>query len=221
VLPRGGKPLSTLDLLQRALSRDPASIRALVRELTPVIQMRVARRLLRPQAGPRKPRNVQEEVLDLVQEVFAALFADDARALRAWDPSKGMSLANWVGLLAEREVTAIVRSGRRRPWSEEPTEDAALDRVAGSAEGPEVQVASQQMIERLADKLREELSPRALDLFQRLLVEEQPIDQVCEATGMQRDAVYAWKSRLGKLARKIGSELRDETTDAQLEGRPA
>jgi len=39
------------------------------------------------------------------------------------------------------------------------------------------------------------------------MVNEEPIRQVCETTGMTPDAVYAWRSRLAKLARQLAREM--------------
>src|SRR5687768_1618744 len=82
----------------------------------PAVARGLARRMVKARG-----RDLRQEVEDLTQEVFVALFADDARALRLWDPARGASLANFVGLLAEREVASILRSGRRSPWTEDPT----------------------------------------------------------------------------------------------------
>ena len=40
-------------------------------------------------------------VLAISEEVLVALFEADAKVLRTWDPSKGLSLRNFAGLLAE------------------------------------------------------------------------------------------------------------------------
>jgi hypothetical protein len=40
--------------------------------------------------------------------------------------SRGLSLDNFVGLVAEREAATILRSGRRSAWAETPTADDVL-----------------------------------------------------------------------------------------------
>jgi RNA polymerase sigma-70 factor (ECF subfamily) len=192
-------------LLNRALAGDAAAAHKLVRVLLPVVQVRVARVLAR--RGRRSNRDVRQEVEDLAQEVFAALFENDGRVLRAWDAKRGLSLASFCGLVAEREAASILRSGRRSPWTEDATESEELERDAGIAPDAEISIASREQLERLADRLREELSPRGLEMFQRLVVDEETVESVCAATGMTPDAVYAWKSRLSKLARKLAAEL--------------
>jgi RNA polymerase sigma-70 factor (ECF subfamily) len=194
-------------LLERALAGDGAATRALVAAVLPVVQARVARVLARRRA--RSGRDVRQEVEDLAQEVFAALFEHEGRALRAWDPGRGLSLASFCGLVAERETASILRSGRRSPWTEDAMEREDLEREAGAAPhaDAELRVASREELDQLACRLREELSPLGLEMFQRLVVEEEPVDAVCETTGMSADAVYAWRSRMGKLARRLAQEM--------------
>jgi RNA polymerase sigma-70 factor (ECF subfamily) len=70
---------------------------------------------------------------------------------------------------------------------------------------------SQQMLEALLGRLREELSPLGFSLFEELFVRQREVAEVCARTGMSRDAVYAWQSRLGKVVRRLGAELMSET----------
>jgi RNA polymerase sigma-70 factor (ECF subfamily) len=191
-------------LLDRALTGDAAATRALVASVLPVVQVRVARVLARRRA--RSGRDVRQEVEDLAQEVFAALFEHEGRVLRAWDPGRGLSLASFCGLIAEREAASILRSGRRSPWTEDATEQEDLERDAGAVPDAEVHVASREQLDQLVTRLREELSPRGLEMFQRLIVDEESVESVCASTGMSADAVYAWRSRVGKLARKLAVE---------------
>src|SRR5262249_2994729 len=92
--------------LSLALGGDAEGMRRLVAGLMPIVQARVTRGLWRHQRRTGARRDPGQETDDLVQEVFAALFAGGAKTLRAWDPSRGLSLANFVGLVAEHEVSA-------------------------------------------------------------------------------------------------------------------
>jgi DNA-directed RNA polymerase specialized sigma24 family protein len=192
-------------LLELALSGDAAATRRLVGVLVPVVQARVARTLVRRRGG--SGRDARQEVEDLAQEVFASLFADEGKVLRAWDPERGLSLASFCGLIAEREAASILRSGRRSPWTETATELDDLEKALAEVPDAEVRIASREQLERLVDRLREALSPRGLELFHRLIVEEESVEAVCASTGMTADAVYAWKSRIGKVVRKLGAEM--------------
>lgn len=202
-------PPLTPELLDTALAGDAGAVRALVAAMTPLVQARVARVLLR-RASAGRGRDVRQELEDLAQEVFAALFAERGRLLRLWSPERGLSLTNFVGLLAEREAISILRSGRRSPWTEDPTEADDLSERAGTSGTVEAQIASRQLLERLLDRLRAQLSPKGLQLFVWLLVEQQPVDDVCRLADLKPDAVYAWRSRLGKLLRTLAAEISNE-----------
>jgi RNA polymerase sigma-70 factor (ECF subfamily) len=193
------------ELVEKVLSGDAAATRAFVDLVVPVIQARAGRKLLR--RGAVAGRDARQEVADLVQEVLVSLFEHDAKVLRAWSPSRGLSLQNFVGLVAEREVASILRSGKRSPWKEEASEMVELEASLDPVAGPELGVASRQTLDAVVERVREELSPRGLELFFRLVVEEEPVEAVCETYGMSKEAVYAWRSRLGKLVRRIAAEL--------------
>jgi RNA polymerase sigma-70 factor (ECF subfamily) len=198
-------------ILRSALEGDAGATRRLVDRLTPVIQARVTRGLLRrgPAAGKRDAR---QEVGDLTQEVFLALFRDGARALRSWDPARGLSLENFVGLLAQHQVSSILRTGRTSPWVDLPTEAVTLERVAAQGAAPDHTAASREMLQSLLLQVTSKLSPRGQEMFWRLLVREEPVQAVCESTGMTPEAVYAWRSRLARLARELIAEQTAEST---------
>jgi RNA polymerase sigma-70 factor (ECF subfamily) len=197
--------VSTPELVHAALSGDRAAVRALCASLAPLVQARVAKALLRRhRAGVR--RAVREEVLDLTQEVFVALFERDGRLLRAWDPARGLSLPNFVGLIAEREVASILRSGVRSPFAlDDALSEDALEplEAPGGVGGVEADVASRETLEKLLDGLRARLSPLGLQMFRLLFVEERTVEEICESMRMRPDAVYAWRSRLTRLAVQI------------------
>ena len=54
-------------------------------------------------AGARKlisaGRDIRQEVEDLSQEVFLQLFAEGGRVLATWQPERGLTLLNFVGLV--------------------------------------------------------------------------------------------------------------------------
>ena len=207
-------------LVQRAIARDRAAVRELVALVTPVVQARVARGVLARRAG-QPPEVVRQEVEDLVQEVFVALFDDDARALRAYRAERGLSLRNFVGLIAEHQVASIFRSGRRRPWHREPFVAADVDLIAAPAGGPESAALTRDLAQQLLARVRTELSPLGLALFQRLILDEEPVDAVAAAMEMSVDAVYAWRSRLGRLVRTVATELLAESGDGRRKATPA
>ena len=203
------------ELIGRALARDPGAVRALVDLLSPVIERRVAAALWRRAPG----RDIRPEVQDITQDVFVSLFAGGGKALRAWDPARGMSLPSFAGLLAQHQVSSILRTGRAHPWRDEPTENATLERIADVGPAPEAVVGSREQMTRLLARVRERLSPRGLELFQRLVIDEEPLEQLAASTGMTRDALYQWRSRLAKLVREVAAE-EEQAARAQSAGVP-
>jgi RNA polymerase sigma-70 factor (ECF subfamily) len=192
-------------LVGEALAGDELALTRLVAALTPVVQARVARTLLarRSRASGHNPR---QEVEDLTQEVFLALFSRGARVLRRWQAERGLSLENFVGLVSERHVVSFLRSGRRNPWREDPAADEDLEGSTGEP-GPEEVAASREQLGLLLDRLRESLSPLGRQIFELLFVQELSPSEAMAASGLSADAVYAWRSRLRRLARELLGEL--------------
>jgi len=194
-------------MLEDSLRGDSEATRALVDDLTPVIQSRAARAVLRRRERGVYRRDIAQEVEELTQEVFLVLFADDGRVLRAWNPARGLSLRNYVGMVAEREISDILQSGRRRPWNERRTPEEPTEAELGTCPGPEDRIAAKELYTRVIARLREELSPKGFELFEMLLVDGCAVDDACAATGMTREAIYAWRSRLPKIVRRIAESV--------------
>lgn len=206
VEPRSPSPVTApaTAVLDGALGREPDAVRALVATLTPVIQARVARVLHR--RGVLAGREARQEVRDLVQEVFVMLFADDARVLRRWDGAKGLSLSNFVGRVAEQHAHSILRSKRRSPFTDEPVEEATLERerISGSIERD---VGAREMLQLLLARLEGELSPLGRRVFDLVWRQQKSTEQVCAELGLTKDATHAWRSRIMKRARALRQEL--------------
>jgi len=199
---------SDRELVSAALEGERQAVARLVARLTPVIQARVARCVLRFRAGSGRAR---QEVDDLAQDVFLRLFEEDGRVLRSWQPARGLSLENFVGLVAERHSISYLRTGKRNPWREEEADEEALAAVPSGRVEPGDEVASADFMARLYERLRETLSPLGMRLFELLYVEERTVDEVCAATALSADAVYAWRSRLRRTAQGLCSELASES----------
>lgn len=198
----------------RALRGDAHAVRELTNHLAPVIHARVARVLLR-QRGRQTPAQVRQEVEDITQDVFLALFERGGRVLRSWDPMRGASLANFVGLVAERRTISRLRRKTTNPWIEEATSDDELEQHLPSEPSLEAAIASRQFMEKLAKELEQELSPKGSLLFTLLLVEQRPTDEVCELLEMRPDAVYAWRSRLARRVRALAEQILSENGSSE------
>lgn len=195
-------------LVADALAGREAAVVRLVERLTPVIQARVARVLLAGGAGP----GVRSRVEDLTQETFLTLFADGGRVLAGWSPERGLSLDNYAGLVARRRALSILRTGKGDPWREDPTLNDELDGLDDRPPppGPEAETVSRQQLSHLLCRLRETLSPLGWHLFELLYLRQQTVEETRLATGMSADAVYAWRSRLRRLARRLAGEAVSE-----------
>jgi RNA polymerase sigma factor (sigma-70 family) len=193
----------TRDLIRKALAREPTAVRTLVDRLSPVIERKVASTLWKRTPG----RDVRQEVRDMTQAVFLSLFEEDGKALRAWDPARGTPLEAFITLLAHRQVISILRRGRTSPWPDEPTESDRLERIAPTALGPEDVVGSREHLTALLDRIREELSPVGLELFQRLIVDDEPLAEVSAKVGKSEQALYQWRSRLLRQIRALSAEI--------------
>jgi RNA polymerase sigma factor (sigma-70 family) len=193
-------------LIRRAVARDREATLALVGQLSPIIQTRAARALLRRRSSAGG-RDARQEVKDLTQHVLMILFAEEGRALLRWDPEGGASLANFVGLIAEREIASILRSRRRSPWGEEPTEGEDLDEITRADPGHEERAISRDLLRVALDRARSRLSESGLEMFYWLFVDGRSVEEICELAGMKADAVYARRSRLARLLREIAEEV--------------
>jgi RNA polymerase sigma-70 factor (ECF subfamily) len=204
--------------LYKALSGDSASVRALVALLTPVVRARVLRALAR--RYPNSERDMATDVADFTQEVFVALFTADSKALRAWDPERGLSLRNYVGLLAQHRVAEILRklSWQRQADETEFDESSLRATFQEPASDVEASSSSQEQLRRLLEHLEAKLSTRGLEMFERLYVQGQSIEQVCAETGLSADAVYQWRSRLSKFARDAHRAMQSQSgaTDSMV-----
>jgi RNA polymerase sigma-70 factor (ECF subfamily) len=205
----------TRELIERALGEDPRARRALVDALVPVVQRRVTIEIFRHK-GLARGRNLRQDVEDMTQQVFVSLLEGDARALRAWSPGRGLALHDFVELLASREVASILRSGRRNPWKEDTVADDVMSEYVGVEDGPELLASARNFGEALVDRLQAQLSPKGVELFELLFVQEREVADVAAALAMSMDAVYAWRSRIARAARQIARELQGETDEAPV-----
>lgn len=192
-------------VLDAALAGDRLELVKLARLLTPEIRVRVARAMTR--RGARQG-TMKVDVDDFSQEVFVRLFANDARALRAWDPTRGLSLVRFVGMIAEREVSNVFRSGRRVPRNDRfVSVDGIEERTVSLDLGSEERLVYRDLLVKLTRRLDAWLTPRGRKLFDEVYVKERPLPEVAERFEMQPGALYAWRTRVARQARVLLDEL--------------
>lgn len=205
-------------LLERAIAREPQAVRELLGVLTPIIRTRIGRVLLR--RGAVRHRDMKQEVLDLSQQVFVALLDNNGRLLLSWDPARGMSLENFVGLIAEQQTAATFRN--QGIWRYQQTEADEFDDSIDSSRTPERITATREALSAILSSVRARLSERGVQLFHMLFIEERSIEEVCSVMEMNADAVYQWRSRLRQLVKQIASEVLAEAPvrDVEIRGGP-
>jgi DNA-directed RNA polymerase specialized sigma24 family protein len=216
---RRGEASLDQDLVRRALRGERPAIDALVNRLSPVVQARVARLLL--WRGRAAGIDLRAQVEDLSQEVFLALFERDGRVLRSWDPGRGLSLENFVGLVARRQAVGLLRRGSL--FREDATEERHLVAVADEAvcASLEQRLACREALVQVLERLELTLPPRSLELFERLFIRDESVEEVVARTGLSADAVYAWRSRLARAAREARQKIQGERESFSEIGRPA
>jgi RNA polymerase sigma-70 factor (ECF subfamily) len=148
----------------------------------------------------------RSDVLDLTQQMLLLLFDRGARVLSGWEPERGLSLENFVGLVVEREAFAFLRSGRRSAWAETPTSDDVLD-AHSEPSSTDRQVTCRDELRKLWRRLQLQLSPRGTALFHALLVEQQSVEEVCDTFNMSANALYSFRSRLRDKVLEIRENL--------------
>ncbi|MBT6175844.1 MAG: sigma-70 family RNA polymerase sigma factor [Deltaproteobacteria bacterium] len=202
------------ETLNQALDGNRPAMRELVKHLTPVIQARVAKCLM---VGSRNfgHDRVREEVADMTQEVFAALFANDARVLRNWEPTKGLSLRNFAGLVAHRQALSILRTTKRNPFTEDPTLDTDFEFMTEQDETLESATISRDLIRQVFHRMDEQLSPLGRQLFNMVIIQELDVSDVATQTGMSDSAIYAWRSRLAKHLKREYQSVLSETSSSE------
>jgi len=176
--------------IDAALAGDLGSMRRLVALLTPVVQARVARTLLR--RGHRTPHELRQDVADFTQEAFVTLFAHGGRALTSWDPSGGRSLSNYVGQRVEWFVSSLLRGDVTVEI--EPHE---LSSKGGA------QLESRDSVRRVVAGIERKWPEQGLRLFYLLFVLQTPSKEVGAELGLSCDAVDQWRFRLREFARGL------------------
>jgi DNA-directed RNA polymerase specialized sigma24 family protein len=196
------EPESIRAVIERATAGDAAAAAWLIELIAPVVRGRIARRLARRRRG-----HVGAELDDFVQDTLARLFEDGGRALRAWDPARGLGFFGFVGLVADREVGMAMRTRKRNPWTEEPTTADALARLSAPVAGPSARFEARDLLRRVVAGVRGRLSPAGRGYFQLLVVEAQPVGAVAAQTGLTTDTLYTWRARLTRLMQDVHREL--------------
>ena len=199
-LPEATDP--TMELLRACIRGDIAARRRLVEEYSGIVSYGVT--VIFQQFG--RPSR-KEEIEDLCQDVFLALFDQDARKLRQYQGRNGCSLASWIRVVANRlTIDRLRREGRTVSLDDPNNVESSRVREAepDAKPGPEPLVAEAQR----AAKVREmigQLPPKDQLFVQLFYFQGLPIEEVAQTIGITTNAAYVRKMRLHEKLRRLVS----------------
>jgi RNA polymerase sigma factor (sigma-70 family) len=181
-------------LLLAVLDGDPEAEREFVERFVPLIE-RCVRRLARSHCS----WITEEDVRDVVGEVWVNLWDNDKHRLRRFDPSRPIKVSTWVGLLARNKTIDWLRSQALRTVS--------VDQV--DVEHESGQLTPQEVVEQ---REREQLAGQAINglnrddrrFMQAWYVEGRDGKELASRLGVAVATVYSRRFKIvAKLARSV------------------
>ncbi len=172
--------MSTYELIVLTLKGDQSAARALVKILTPIFHKEA-------QYAIWRVRGTLEDVKELINDIFADLFAEGAARLRRYDPEKGASPEGYFRRFARLRCMGFARDERDR-LLERLTAPADLsEQHAGPS--PESQQIHDIDTESKLKRIAEVLAPADFELLTRRL-QSQETEEICGALGISRDVYF-------------------------------
>ena len=199
-LPKAKGADSTAELLEGCIRGEPDARTTLVEKYSGIVSYGVT--VIFQQFG--RPYR-KEEIEDLSQDVFLALFDNDSRKLRQYQGRNGCSLASWLRVVANRfTIDRLRREGRTISLDDPESGESWRVRETrpDSRPGPEPQVEAAER----AAKVRElvtQLPPKDQMFVQLFYFQGLPIDEVASTIGITTNAAYVRKMRLHQKLRKL------------------
>ncbi len=131
---------------------------------------------------------------DCINEVFFAVW----NYISSYQPEKS-SFANWIGGIARLKALDALRKHAKEMW-EDSIDDSVVHIVDNASTltseiGELISEETEQLLSCLKEKDRE--------LFYRLYVEEQDMNEVSEAMNMEKSVIYNRLSRAKRKIRKV------------------
>jgi RNA polymerase sigma factor (sigma-70 family) len=198
--------------IKKALAGDPIAQREIVAVLTPAIQIAVAD-VLRRHAHHMGPGLLRQEVEDQTQAVFLALFDEKGKRLLTWKPHLEVSLPVYVKTIARNLVRSFLRSPKNRSWNNVSLDREEDGRVTLPEEGPELAAEQKEIVVAAVAAVEEELPPKSRAVFDMTFRKALPVEEICERTGMSKNAVSVARSRFIKQILKLARHLQGEALD--------
>ncbi|HZR85006.1 MAG TPA: sigma-70 family RNA polymerase sigma factor [Candidatus Binatia bacterium] len=189
-----------MELLRACIRGDVSARRQLVQEYSGIVSYGVT--VIFQQFGRPSRR---EEIEDLCQDVFLALFDQDARKLRQYQGRNGCSLASWIRVVANRlTIDRLRREGRTVSLDDPNNLESSRVRNAepDAKPGPEPQVEEAQRAARVREMIAQ-LPPKDQLFVQLFYFQGLPIEEVAQTIGITTNAAYVRKMRLHEKLRRL------------------
>lgn len=142
---------------------------------------------------------------DIAQDCLAQV--NQAIGRFDYDKRRG-GFKRWLRVMVKRRVI-----NRWRKRNDAPADSSAFDRPQTREQLPEQDFERIWLDEHLRHclgKLRNEVDPQTCDVFQRLALDDWPVDKVCATYAITPNNAYVIKSRLTARLRQMMSELLGE-----------
>jgi RNA polymerase sigma-70 factor, ECF subfamily len=185
-----------LDLLAAVLSGDSRASKRFVQCYTPVIEARVRRILF----GARG-RVAEDDIQDMVGEIWVSLLDNDMRPLRRFNPNRQIKVSTWVGLLARNKTIDKLRTTHGRTIS--------MEDFNGGHEPPSPSPLPHELLERheyraMASEAVSQLNPEDQHFMKAWYSEEIEPEQLAVMFGIAIGTVYSRRFKIqAKLARTV------------------
>ncbi len=144
------------------------------------------------------------ELDEIYADVLYALFRDDMRRLRSYDPTKGMKLSTWVGMISVQVSHDYLRVCARRPFLDRI--DGVLDDREPDRRTPRQALVDKERWDHFADLLAR-VSERDLQFLQMYFGQGLDPAAIAEALAINIKTVYTRKHKIrAHLRRYIAEE---------------
>jgi len=187
-----------LHLLSRVLRGNMDARKCFFLRYTQVIEARVRQILRRGRAWVP-----EDDVQDMVSEIWLSLFEDDMRSLRRFDPERQIKVATWIGLLARNKTIDKLRTshtGRTVSMDDDAGREPACSKPLPA---DEVERSERRA---LAVKAMEQLSHEERRFMEAWYVDDRPPEELADEFGIAIGTVYSRRFKIqAKLARAINS----------------
>ena len=147
---------------------------------------------------------------EIVQDVMLKVFQQ--RDVFQYDPTRGR-FRDWLGTVVRNQVAEFRRRPSDRVRGQGGNGDTPQSEPVAQHDAP--QAAWKASFERsllviLLDVIRREMNPRAYLAFELFVLEDLPVAEVAQSTGVTRSAVYKTRTRVFKRVRKLAGTYNDD-----------